>query len=64
MSTANQIIDLIENRCFVLSAICLVGRANSKIKQVIVSLGMAAPKIAVRQNFSYTEDPSDLVTFI
>ena len=34
-----QIIDLIENRSFVLSAICLVGRAHSKIKPVIVNLG-------------------------
>jgi hypothetical protein len=57
-----QIVNLIENRCFVLSAICLVGNANCKIKQVVVNLGIAAGKIVVSQNFSYTEDLADLLT--
>ena len=58
-----QIINLVKDRSFVLSAICLVGSAHCKIKQVIVDLGITADKIAVFQNFSYTEDLSDLLTF-
>ena len=58
-----QVINLVKNRSFVLSAICLGGSTNCKIKQVIVDLGIAAYKIAVFQNFSYTEDLSDVLTF-
>jgi hypothetical protein len=58
-----QIVNLTENRCFVLSAICLAGNADCKIKQVIMDLGIAAHKISVLQNLSYTEDLSDLLTF-
>lgn len=58
-----QIINLIEDRSLVLATVCLLGNANCKIKQVIVDLGIAADEIAVFQNFSYTEDLSDLLTF-
>ena len=42
-----QVINLVKDRSFVFSAICLVGSADCKIKQVIVDLGVAAYKIAV-----------------
>jgi len=59
-----QIIDLVKDRSFVLSAICLAGTANCKIKQIIMRLGIAAAKILVPQYFSYTEDIADLLTFV
>src|SRR5580658_2205792 len=59
-----QIIDLIKYRSLVFSAICLVGSAYCKIKEVIVNLGIAAANIAVFQNLAHTEDFSDLLTFI
>jgi len=58
-----QIINLVKNRSFVLSAIRLVGSAHCEIKQVIVDLGITADKITIFQNLSYSADLSGLLTF-
>jgi hypothetical protein len=58
-----QIINLIENRCFVLATVRLVGSSNSKIKQVVVDSWIATEEVPITQDLSNAENFADLLTF-
>jgi hypothetical protein len=48
------IVNLVKDRSFVSSAICLIANVHRNVKHVIVNLGIAADEIMLPQNFSYT----------
>jgi hypothetical protein len=56
-----QIINLIENRCFVLATVRLVGSSNRKMKQVVVDSWIATEEVRATQYLSYAENFSDLL---
>ena len=58
-----HIIYLIENRCFVLAAVHLLGSSNCKIKQVVPDSWIASEKVRITQDLANAEDFANLLTF-
>ena len=58
-----HIIDLIENRRFVLATVRLAGSSNRKIKQVVVDSWIATKDVRITQDLSDADNFADLLTF-
>ena len=61
---SERIGDLVKDRSFVCTAICLIREAHREVKHVIVNLRIAADKVVIFQNLSDAHDSGDLLALV